>query len=89
MTEPEIQTEDETTTSEFVGEITTADTDVTSAVATIETDDATKYETTEYEDVESRVDKDERRKKKKSWKERCRDTWTCKGESLGRIYMKS
>jgi len=87
MTEPEIRTEEETATGEFVGEVTTdtADTDVTSAIATIETtDDATTYE-----DTKEYKDKDARRRRKKSWRERCRDTWTCEGESLWRIYMKS
>lgn len=88
MTEPEEVETEETTTNEF-REVTTdaADIDVTSA--TIKTDDTTKYESIKYEDVELNVGKDRKREKKKSWKERCRDTWTCEEEPLWRIYMKS
>lgn len=83
--EPEIQTKEETM-SEFAGEITTdaTDTDATED-ATIETEEAIKYKSTDYESIGPDVNKDEEQKEK-SWLERSVEkAWSEKEEPLWQV----
>lgn len=100
MAESEYQTEDETIMSEIVD----TDTEETATVETDDVSKYRDTELTRknnpnnpntYEDAVRRRDerniiKKIQERRRKAWKERCMDgMWTCEGESLWRIYMKS
>lgn len=75
MAEPETPTEDETATSELLGEVRTNTTDVTEDT-TIESDERIS---SKYKNTESEMNEDKRKER----------SWIDKDESPWQIYMKS